>query len=461
MTAYHFKGLLQNDRWITPAFVRLDKRGHLLSIDEKGEKGVRYSKINGYALPGMQNAHSHAFQYAMAGLTEQHDLKHNPDDFWGWRKAMYQLALAVDPDQMEAIASMLYAELLRHGYTHVAEFHYVHHSKSGTPYKNIAELGERMVAAAKNAGIKITLIPIFYQKGGFGEDAGIEQRRFISKDIEAYLRLFEASKKACSYYSNATIAYGVHSMRAVEPLIIKELTQNMDKTFDIPFHIHVSEQLKEVKASLKYLGKRPVQWLAENIELNDNYHLVHATHLTPDETSAISRSKANVVLCPSTEGNLGDGFFPLRKFQKTGGNWSIGTDSHIGLNPFEELRILDYGQRLTNHNRTTYNAENQGNSGLFALEKAITTGRKAMGNSNSAYFKKGQAFDALVMDARTPLLAVCSPENLASTIVYASDVSNHLGTMVNGEWQVKNGKHRSGKSITKNFVNALKLLDNR
>ncbi len=198
MKAYHFKGLLQNDRWITPAFVHLDKLGHILSINKERETGVHYSRVNGYALPGMQNAHSHAFQYAMAGLTEPHDLAHNPDDFGGWRKAMYQLALSVDPDQMEAIASMLYAELLRHGYTHVAEFHYVHHCKSGTPYKNIAELGERMVAAAKNAGIKITLIPIFYQKGGFGENAGTEQRRFISKDIESYLRLFEANKKACS-----------------------------------------------------------------------------------------------------------------------------------------------------------------------------------------------------------------------------------------------------------------------
>ncbi len=248
-------------------------------------------------------------------------------------------------------------------------------------------------------------------------------------------------------------------MRAVEPLIIKELTQNMDK--NIPFHIHVSEQLKEAEDSLKYLDKRPVQWLAENIELNDNYHLVHATHITADETLAIAKSKANVVLCPSTEGNLGDGLFPLREFQKSDGNWSIGTDSHIGLNPFEELRILDYGQRLTNHDRTTYYAKNQGNSGLFAIEKVITTGRKAMGNGNSVYFKKGHAFDAMVMDARTPVLAVCSPKNLASTIVYACDVSSHLGTMVNGEWLVKSGKHRSGKTIKNNFVSALKLLDNR
>lgn len=456
MKAYQFKGLLQNDYWIIPAFVRLDERGLILSISKSEEAGIDYTMVNGYALPGMPNAHSHAFQYAMVGLTEQHDLTHDRDDFWGWRKAMYQLALSIDPDQMEAIATMLYAELLRHGYTQVAEFHYLHHSPSGKPYSNVAELGERLIVAAKNAGIKITLIPIFYQKGGFGQAAIEEQRRFVSSDIAHYLRLLEASRHCCRGYPDARVAFGVHSLRAVEPAIIKELTQIIDK--DLPFHIHVAEQLKEVEAALAYLGKRPVEWMAENIELNSNYHLVHATHLTSGETRSIARSQANVVLCPSTEGNLGDGLFRLREFQQEGGNWSIGTDSHIGLNPFEELRILDYGQRVTSHQRNIYYAENQGNSGLFALQKAIATGRQAMGDDKPVFFKTGAAFDALVMDAEIPVLAVCAPENLASTVVYASDVSMHLGTMVNGEWRVQDGKHHDQEKIAKQFVAALRSL---
>ena len=456
MKAYRFKGLLQKEGWIMPAFVRVDEQGDLLEISDKKNPAYYYSNVNGFALPGMQNAHSHAFQYAMVGLTEQHDSKKN-DDFWAWRKAMYQLALSVNPDQMEAIATMLYAEMLRHGYTELAEFHYVHHQPSGTSYLNKAELGERLIAAAKKVGIKITLIPIFYQKGGFGQKANDGQRRFLSSNIKEYQQLLQASEKAVEQYKSAKIAVGVHSLRAVEPMVVKELLEQLDAK--LPFHIHVSEQLKEIEASLAYLGKRPIEWMLNHLHLTDNFHLVHCTHLTKSETIGLAQSKANVVLCPSTEGNLGDGIFSLKTFQEAGGNWSIGTDSHIGLNPFEELRILDYGQRLISHQRNTFTNDQQGNSGLYALNKLIFSGRKAMGLSTTNFFEKGQAFDALVMDGRVPILNVCSKENLTSTIVYASDVSMHLGTMINGEWVIKKGQ--VNRSIRKNFINALKSLKNR
>ena len=202
MTAYRFKGLLQKEGWLSPAYVQLDQSGKILSLHAKAELDAKYTNINGYALPGLQNAHSHAFQYAMAGLTERHPTNHQ-DDFWGWRKAMYQLALSVNPEQMEAIATMLYMEMLRHGYTEVAESHYVHHSSTGQPYNNLAELGERLVSAAKKVGLKITLIPIFYQKGGFGKIAEPNQRRFISKDINQYLALLAASEKVIQDYADA------------------------------------------------------------------------------------------------------------------------------------------------------------------------------------------------------------------------------------------------------------------
>jgi len=458
MTAYRFKGILQQEGWIKPAYVQLDARGNIVAISKKKQADIKYTNINGYALPGMQNAHSHAFQYAMVGLTEQHDAN-NRDDFWAWRKAMYQLALTINPEQMEAIATMLYAEMLRQGYTEVAEFHYVHHQVAGTPYDNIAELGERLIAAAKNVGIKITLIPIFYQQGGFGKAAHADQRRFLSTSIVEYWKLVVASKKAATFYPLAKTAVGVHSMRAVEPRVIKEVVAALEK--NMPFHIHVSEQLKEVEASIKYLGKRPVEWLLDNIPLNDNYHLVHATHLTEEETIRLAKSKAKVVLCPSTEGNLGDGIFRLKNFQKAGGQWSIGTDSHIGLNPFEELRILDYGQRLISHQRNTFTSENLGDSGRFALKHLIHNGRKAMGISSIVFFQKGQPFDALVMDATVPIFNSCSVENLTSTMVYASDVSMHLGTIVNGKWVIKQGKHSKGRQIKRQFTATLKSLKNR
>ena len=364
---YHFNKLLQNSTWLTNATVSVDEKGIITDISTSEIQHSTFDIQHSIAIPGFQNAHSHAFQYAMAGLAERHEGSSNPDDFWGWREAMYQLALSMNPDQMEAIATMLYAEMARHGYTNVAEFHYVHHDKNGKPYANLAEMGSRLIAAAKTAGIGITLVPIFYQKGGFGQDPNDRQRRFISPSIDEYLKLLEASKEACKTYEHANIGIGIHSMRGVEPKDIAEIAKSGPQ--DIPFHIHIAEQLKEIEDSITYLGKRPVEWLLENVELNDRFHLVHATHLTEQETIGIAKSGANVVICPSTEGNLGDGLFPLRKYQNEGGKWSIGTDSHVGLNPLEELRLLDYGQRLISHKRNTYFSPEQGDGGRDVLER--------------------------------------------------------------------------------------------
>ncbi|HSK73093.1 MAG TPA: formimidoylglutamate deiminase, partial [Pyrinomonadaceae bacterium] len=395
MKSYRFKALLQNRGWLENATVSIDESGKIVSITQEENPDSVY--IDGYALPGFQNAHSHAFQYAMAGLAERHSASQTADDFWSWREAMYSLALNLDPEQMKTIAAMLYAELLRHGFTNVAEFHYVHHDKNGESYRNLAAMGEALVEAAKEAGIKITLIPIFYQKGGFGLPANDRQRRFISPTFEDYLRLFETSEQVCKKYEGANIAVGIHSMRGVDSQDI--LRTAKDAPQDVPFHIHVSEQLKEVEDSLAFLGKRPVEWLLENIELNERFHLVHATHLTENETERLAKSQANVVLCPSTEGNLGDGIFPLREFQLFGGNWSIGTDSHIGLNPLEELRILDYGQRLITHKRDTFIGEETEDSGLFAITKATVAGRRAMNNFQSEFFAVGAPFDACIINA--------------------------------------------------------------
>ena len=459
MKTYHLKGILQQDGWIENAAVSVNEKGIITEISKVNSKNDAFKAINGYAIPGFQNAHSHAFQYAMAGLAEKHSHSGSQDDFWGWREAMYQLALGVNPDQMEAIATMLYSEMVRHGYTNVAEFHYVHHDKNGQPYNNLAEMGSRLVSAAKTAGIGITLVPIFYQKGGFGQAPNDRQRRFISPTVDAYLKLWEASKDVCKYYEHANIGVGIHSMRGVETEAIKAVATSGPQ--DIPFHIHVSEQLKEIEDSINYLGKRPVEWLLENIDLNERFHLVHATHLTDKETIGIANSKAHVVLCPSTEGNLGDGLFPLHQFQEAGGQWSIGTDSHVGLNPLEELRILDYGQRLITHKRKTYASETINDSGLFAINMATQAGRKAMNNFNADFFKVGTPFNALVMDASSPLIGTTSLENLPSTFVYSSDVSNHVTTISHGKIPDYLDDTDARAKIILNFQKAIKALNNR
>ncbi len=452
MKKYRFKGVLQNEGWIENATIAVDETGLITSISSDAQN---VEEVAGYALPGFQNSHSHAFQYAMAGIAERHQAGKEADDFWSWREAMYQLALTMSPDDLEAVATMLYAEMARHGYTHVAEFHYLHHDINGKPYANLAEHGERLVSAAKTAGIKITLVPMFYQRGGFGLDPQPRQRRFISKTIDDYHKLLEASQIATSHYSGANLGYGVHSLRAAAP---DDFVKLLEEKRNLSFHIHIAEQLKEIEDSISFLKKRPVQWLLGNVNIDDNCHLVHATHLTEDEVKGIANSGANVVLCPSTEGNLGDGIFPLKQFQSLGGKWSIGTDSHIGLNPLEELRILDYGQRLTSHNRNTFTDKDENDSGAYAIRQSLIAGRKAMGNANKKYFTVGQPFDAVVYDAKAALLATCSAENRLSTIVYASDSSWVLGTMVDGKWIVKDQNHSQKESITSQFKETIQKL---
>ena len=455
MKKYYFKGILQNTSWLENTGISVDTQGIIHDIFSFDPEKIAKESISGYAIPGFQNAHSHAFQYAMAGLAEKHVGSGLSDDFWGWREAMYQLALSMNPDQMEAIATMLYSEMARHGYTNVAEFHYVHHDKNGKQYNNLAEMGSRLISAAKTVGIGITLVPIFYQKGGFGKGPNDRQKRFISPTIDAYLKLLEASNEACKDYEHANIGVGIHSMRGVEPNDIAEIAKSGPQ--NIPFHIHVSEQLNEIKDSIAYLGKRPVEWLLDNVDLSNRFHLVHATHLTNEETIGIAKSNANVVLCPSTEGNLGDGLFPLNRYQEAGGKWSIGTDSHIGINPLEELRILDYGQRLITHKRNTFNSSLQGDSGSYAIEMVTLTGRKAMNNFNSDFFAIATPLNACILDGYAPLIASSSLENLSSTIVYASDPSMQSGTISHGKMIVSNSVHSKQNDIREQFS---KLLPN-
>lgn len=456
METYHFKALLTDSGWKENVRIQTNTEGLIVQIEENSSPaGIELD----FGLPGFQNAHSHAFQYAMAGLAEKHSTSETPDDFWSWREAMYSLALSISPDDLEAIAKMLYSEMLRHGYTDVAEFHYVHHDKNGDEYPNLSEMGMRLISAAKSVGIGITLIPIFYQKGGFGKEPTDGQKRFISSGLNEYLRLFEASKKSCESYEHANIAVGIHSMRGVEPKVIAELAKNYLP--DVPFHIHVSEQLKEIEDSIAYLDKRPVEWMLDNIEMNDRFHLVHATHLNDSETERLAKSGANVVLCPSTEGNLGDGLFPLKKFQDQNGAWSIGTDSHVGINPLEELRILDYGQRLISHKRNIFYSGTEGNSALYAFKQVTIAGRKAMNNYNQSYFKVGEYLDVAVVSRDHPLLENCSFENLANTILYSSDASMQSHTISKGKLVVQNGSHIETKSIRKEFSEAIIRLNNR
>jgi len=451
MKFYKFSALLQKEGWISPAYVGVDEDGVVIYLSgDPPPDGGALEVVKGFVLPGFQNAHSHAFQFAMAGLAE----KHSPgavDDFWSWRETMYKCALTMTPDHQEAVAAMLYAEMLRRGYTHVAEFHYLHHDQVGRSYENLSEMGERLLVAAQQAGIKITLIPIFYQTGNFGKDPQPRQCRFISKTIDDYFHLLDDTASAVSKYPNAFLGFGVHSLRAVRSEDIIETFKQGPS--NIPFHLHAAEQLKEVEECKAYLNRRPVEWLLENMPLDDRFHLVHCTHMDALEVKGLAGSKANVVLCPGTEGNLGDGIFSLADFAKNGGSWSIGTDSHISLNLLEDLRWLDYVQRLTTHRRNTFD---DGAHVLF--NQTLKSGRKAMScNSRENHFAIGETFDGVVFDGESSLFN--KPlDFLLPSIVYTADSSTILGTIVNGEWVVKNQFHVNDKRIKARFRTTMKSI---
>jgi len=445
LTHYRFKGILQHEDWLSPAYLGVDEKGiiqYLSSLAPEG--GVAIEAIDGYALPGFQNAHSHAFQYAMAGWAENH-APGTDDDFWTWREEMYKCALTVDPDQAEAIAAMLYAEMVRHGYTHVAEFHYLHHDKSGKPYDNLAEMGERMIAAAQSAGIRITLIPVFYQKGGFGKPPEDRQRRFISPTVEDYFKLLDSSQRVVKQQPGARLGFSVHSLRAVDLNEIVKTFQEGPK--ELPFHLHVSEQEKEVADCLAFCGERPMQWTLNHLPVDHRFNIVHATHLDDAEVDRLAASGAHVVLCPSTEGNLGDGIFPMKAYTKQGGRWTIGTDSHIGINPMEEFRMIDYRQRLVTHRRNTFD----GSAAHYMINEAVTSGRVAMGLKGEEHFAPGMPLDAVVYKASTHLLEQAPMQHLASMLVYTSDSSRVLGTMIGGKWIVKDQHHVRGQAIKMEF----------
>lgn len=444
-----FKGLLLEKGWLSPAYVGIDEHGVIRYLSEQSPAEPAVVEfVTGYALPGFQNTHSHAFQFAMAGMAEKH-APGTKDDFWSWREAMYRCALSMEPDEMEHVAAMLYAEMLKNGYTHVAEFHYLHHNKDGKPYDNLSEMGERLIAAAATAGIRITLIPVFYQQGGFGKDPQPQQRRFISKTVDNYFHLLDDSAHTVAKYEKAKLGFSVHSLRAVKPAdVISTFKQGPG---EIPFHLHAGEQLKEVDDCLAFLKQRPIEWLLNNLPVDERFNIVHCTHMSDDEVARLAKSKAHAVLCPGTEGNLGDGIFRLTAYAKHHGAWSIGTDSHISLNPIEDLRWLDYAQRFTTHNRNTFD-----DGASVLINKTFYAGKRGMGLSASDYFAKGEPLDAVVYDARTPLLMQAGKDHLLQAILYTTSSAATLGTLVAGKWVVRNHYHFREGEILKNFESTWK-----
>lgn len=427
MSVLKFKGILQETGWLIPGYAEIDSTGKLTYLSNiPPEEGTALEAIDGYAIPGLTNAHSHAFQFAMAGMAERHE-PNTKDDFWSWRERMYSCALEHSPEEVERIATLAYNDMVQRGFTNVVEFHYLHHDVNGKPYENRAELGSRLASAAANVGIRLTLVPVYYKTGNFNQKGRTEQRRFLFESLDQYAKLLESTVLLQREYPNLVVGSGVHSLRAAPGDEVKAATKLLPEK---PFHIHVAEQQKEIEDSIRHLGCRPVEWMLSNITSN-NLSMVHCTHMTNQEVIGLAQSNFQVVLCPSTEGNLGDGIFALKLFTESGGSWTIGTDSQVMMSPFEDLRWLDYAQRLTSHRRNTFDA-----SADVMFKQVIKTGRKSAGREQVQFFQLGEFFDACVI-RNTIRIQQLQEADILSGIIFTTDSADILGTIIGGKWIFK------------------------
>jgi formimidoylglutamate deiminase len=383
----------------------------------------------GIVIPGLCNAHSHAFQRALAGRTEERSPQ-GQDNFWTWRERMYELAGSLDADALAAIARQAYVEMISSGYTSVAEFHYLHNEPGA---KGEDAMFRAICRAASQSGIRLTYVPVLYERAGFDQPEPQGHQSLFAQDINSFLA---HHARASSQASDAIhVGIGAHSLRAVSPESLRQIQDAADGTL----HLHIAEQQLEIDQCLSSYGQRPVQWLFANFDVNERWCLVHATHMDADETQAVAESRAVVCLCPSTEANLGDGLFPLHDYLSAGGEIAIGSDSHISINPFEELRWLEYGQRLVSQSRNVAALE-QPHVGRELFTRALHGGLQASGHTPHG-IDVGSAADLVVLHDDDPMLVGHGEASLLDALVFSGYRLPIERVMVNGDWRVIDGRH--------------------
>ncbi|WP_338767193.1 formimidoylglutamate deiminase [Massilia sp. METH4] len=434
------------DGWHRDVLLEWDADGRFAAVspDTTAPAGVEQAH---YVLPGMVNLHSHSFQRALSGLTEI--AGNGPDSFWTWRDLMYRFALHIAPEQMEAIAAQLFVECLRHGYTSICEFHYVHRAPDGALYPDVAETARRVIDGARHAGIGITMLPVLYGYAGFG-DAPLrdEQRRFRSGPAEV-LAIVEALEPL----RGAMVEVGVapHSLRAASLAQIRELLAALPP--DRPVHIHIAEQEAEVRQCVDHTGRRPLRFLYDNLAVDERWCLVHATHVDDGELAALAASGAVAGLCPTTEANLGDGLFPLAPFLERGGRFGIGSDSHVSTSPVEELRWLEYGQRLAGQRRNVAAVrQDERRVGDVLWRAALAGGAQAAGRQVGA-LAPAHVADLLVLDEAHPNVA--APPELLNGFIFSGNDNLVKDVLAGGQWVVRGREHVAQPAIAARFSQTL------
>ncbi len=455
MTVLWAETALLPDGFAAGVRLEIDAGGDLIAV-EPGASPAGAERLRGVVLPGMPNLHSHAFQRAMAGLAE----RQGPDEasFWTWRAVMYRFLERIGPDELGAIAAQLYVEMLEAGYTAVGEFHYLHHQPDGSSYADPTELSQAILAAQRQAGIGLTHLPVLYLSGGFGgtpPDPG--QRRFLH-DLDRFGALLERLRPAFAGDSNLRLGVAPHSLRAVPDHALLQATLIIDRIDPAaPVHIHVAEQVREVRDCLAWCGRRPVAHLLETAPVGPRWCLIHATHMDDDETVELARSGAVAGLCPTTEANLGDGLFNLAAFLEAGGRIGIGSDSHVSVSPIEELRWLEYGQRLNQLRRLVAASVAEPHCGARLWQATLEGGAQALGR-RIGRLAQGCRADLIRLDGDHPVLAGRCGQTLLDSLVFAGNASPVRDVMVGGRWLVEDGRHRARAGIARRYRAALRRL---
>jgi formimidoylglutamate deiminase len=455
-TIYCERALLP-DGWATQVSVTVDAGGAIAAVErDQPRVPVGAECPRGVVVPGIPNCHSHAFQRAMVGLTERRG--GGEDSFWSWRDAMYRLLGHIGPEELQAVAEQLYIEMLKQGYTSVAEFHYLHHDGEGRPYDDPAEMSHRVIAAARSAGIHITHLPVLYCHSDFGArppEPG--QRRFVHSPA-AYQDLLERLHSAYGQQSDVRLGAAPHSLRAVSEPLLRDAIAGLDRLDgDAPIHIHIAEQEREVEGSLAHSGSRPVAWLLDQFDVGPRWCLVHATHIDSYECARLAASGAVVGLCPTTEANLGDGIFPAPDYLAAGGGMAIGSDSQVTLDPAQELRLLEYGQRLSRRRRTLLADPAQPSVGEYLMRRVLAGGARALG-INAGAIAPGARADLVVLDDSHPVLYGKQGAALLDSWVFGCNSTPVKDVMVGGEWRIQGGVHALEGEVAERFRAAVGRL---
>ena len=454
-TVLHFEKALLPAGWARNVRIALD--GSRIARIEADTPKTAASHCYKIGLPGMANLHSHAFQRGFAGLSERRS-KAGQDSFWTWREVMYGFVARITPDDLEQIAAQAYVEMLEAGFTHVGEFHYLHHAPDGHAYGNIAETAERIGAAASLTGLGLTLLPVFYAHGGFGgAPPSLLQNRFVS-GLDQYHRLLDAAAHMVDGLQGGRMGVAPHSLRAVNP---QQLSALAGMAGENPIHIHVAEQQREVDDCVAWSGSRPVRWLLDNAPVDRRWCLVHATHIDQSERLAVARSGATVGLCPITEANLGDGLFPLSNFASEGGTFGIGSDSNVLISMTEELRLLEYGQRLRDRSRNVLLEDARfgqadASTGRRLFDAALRGGGQALGIDCG--LAAGASADIVTLDADAPSIMDRDGDSVLDGLIFASARPVICDVWRAGRRVVTEGRHGHRDEIASRYRTTLKRL---